>query len=150
MSIKNKIHCKHIAQLPPMPSTADLPAKRKGSRKAKAPPFGPDHCGGHEDLGQFKVELDSEYYFEWNLAGSTKKRHSFTDLCNKPELEGERLELGWLIGNIYSLNDLHYCANFSPAGDASLNEFNRVTNWYEKKKRSWYRWAVAAPGHTLL
>ena len=56
----------------------------------------------------------------------------------------ERLEVGWLIGNIYSLNKMNDLEKMGgPAGEAWLKEYSRLANWYEKKEKIWYEWAVA-------
>ena len=73
-----------------------------------------------------------------------KKRQSLADLCKLADLEMDRLELGWLIGNIFSLNKMHDLARLGvPRGESGLEEYARLTNWYEKKENSWYQWAIA-------
>jgi hypothetical protein len=142
--------CKHIAQLPPIPTTAEISAHRKNLGKIKLPTFKANDFGGHEELGQFVVVHDGDFYFEWHLAGKENKRYKFDELCDQPDLELERLELGWLIGNIYSLNEIHDLENLGvPHDEYTLKEYARLTNWYGKRETMWYRWAVSAPRHML-
>ena len=65
-------------------------------------------------------------------------------MCERADLEKDRLELGWLIGNIFSLNKIHDLDRLgAPGGERGLEEYARLTNWYEKKEKIWYQWAFA-------
>ena len=68
-----------------------------------------------------------------------------------PELESERLELGWLISNIYGLNKIHHLESFGvPCNEYMFKERARLDHWYTKCVTRWYKWAVASPGKFTL
>lgn len=136
--------CEHVDQLPRMPDASELPAMRKGLRKIKPPSINAGDEGGHAQLGWFSVEFREDFYLEWHLPGKTAKRYKFSDLDQRPDLEFERLELGWLIGNIYTLNRIHDVERLgAPSGESGLREYARITNWYDKRSQAWYRWAIS-------
>jgi hypothetical protein len=146
MRENSEFNCKHIALLPTIPSRDELTEHRTIVGKMKIPKFQANDNGGHAELGRFGVDLDGDFYFEWNLAGKDENRYGFSDLCERPDLEMQRLELGWLIGNIYRLNKLHDLERLGVPGDeASLKEHARLSDWYDKREMMWYRWAVASP-----
>jgi len=146
METSEEAVCTHIAQLPAIPTQAELEIHRKSRKKIKVPNFKANDFGGHAALGQFFVKLEGDLYFEWNIVGMETKRYPFADLCERSDLEMERLELGWLIGNIYRLNKIHDLERRGvPYDEATQNERARVSNWYEKREAMWYRWGMAAP-----
>lgn len=66
-------------------------------------------------------------------------------------MEFERLELGWLIGNIYSLNKIHDLESVGvPYNEYMFNERARLDNWYAERETPWYQWAVASPGQMIF
>ena len=151
MNNESEFSCKHIAQLPKIPDRDDLPAYRKCLRKMKPPEFELHDNGGHAELGSFKVVFDSEFVFEWRLFNGNNKRFNFNDLCMDPDLEFERLELGWLIGNIYSLNKIHHLESLDvPCNESMFKERSRLDNWYTKCETRWYKWALATSGKFTL
>ena len=145
--------CKHIKDLPKIPTKEELPAYREGVIKMKIPEFELYDNGDHVELGGFKVFFDDNdgFFFEWHIADCDKKKFAFSALCNKPELEFERLELGWLIGNIYSLNKIHDLESVGvPYNEYMFNERARLDNWYAERETPWYQWAVASPGQMIF
>ena len=65
-------------------------------------------------------------------------------MCERADHETDRFKLGWLIGNIYTLNKLHDLEKLGvPNNERTLSEYARLTNWYEKHEKIWYQWAVA-------
>jgi len=142
-----KNRCQHIEQLPSLPNENELAAYRKGARRVSAPEIHVGDSGGHPDLGYFKVIDSEEMVVEWNLAKKRRKSAAFLELCNDESFQLKRLELGWLIANIYTLNMIHDLEALGPpAGESWMEEYGRLANWYSKRSNAWRRWAVAAPG----
>ena len=138
------INQKYIQQLPAMPQPEELAQSKRKSMRKKRPVINNGDHGGHEDLGFFTVHIDEEPFIEWSLKGGDTKKFSYLELSENQNLEFERLEVGWLIGNIYSLNKMiHIQGMGGPAGESWLKEYARVSNWYEKNEKNWYEWAVA-------
>jgi hypothetical protein len=135
-----------ISQLPRIPKEQELVEMKKRVKKKKRPSIKDGDSGGHEELGFFTVYIDDETLIEWNIKNGIPKKLSYDELCVRAEYEMERLEIGWLIGNICSLNKLCDQEKLGvPAGEAALQEYARISNWYEKKEKTWYEWAVAKP-----
>jgi len=133
-----------ITQLPRMPEEQELVEIKKHVKKKKRPSIRDGDSGGHEELGFFTVHIDDEPLIEWNIKNGISKKLSYNELCVRAEYEMERLEIGWLIGNIYSLNKLFDLEKLGvPAGEAALQEYARISNWYGEKEKIWYEWAVA-------
>jgi len=136
--------CKHIQKLPMMPSPLEMVEIRNSIKKKKSPSINDGDNGGHDELGFFAIHFEDEPVIEWNLKRTDSRRFKFSDLCERADHEMQRLEVGWLIGNIYSLNKMHDLERIGvPAGEAGLNEYARISNWYEKKEKIWYEWAIA-------
>ena len=133
-----------IRQLPKVPDAQQLAEIKKKIKEKKRPSIKDGDHGGHEDLGFFTVLVQNEPQIEWNINRGLSKKLSFKDLCERSEYELERLEVGWLIGNIYSLNKLADLERIGvPAGESALKEYARISNWYEEKEKIWYEWALA-------
>ena len=127
-----------------IPSAEDMIEIRKSVKKKKRPSINDGDHGGHNGLGFFTIHFEDEPVIEWNLQNTDAKRFKYSDLCVRADHEMHRLEIGWLIGNIYSLNKMHDLERIGvPAGEAALKEYARISNWYEKKEKIWYEWAVA-------
>jgi len=140
--------CAHISLLPKMPDGEELISVKPQSKQIKPPLVEDGDNGGHAELGWFKVAFEGEFFIEWNLKNKKKKKQSLKDLCESADLEMDRLELGWLIGNIFSLNEIHHLEKLGPAGyEQDLKEIARIGNWYEKKEKAWYQWAFAKIEH---
>lgn len=141
---KESEKCQHIALLPERPTDIELIEIKKSIRKIKQPKINDGDHGGHPDLGFFTVLLEEDILIEWNLKNEPTKKKKFADFCDHADHEMDRLRLGWLIGNIFTLNKLHAIEDFgAPRGESGLEEFARFTNWYEKQEKIWYKWAVA-------
>lgn len=136
--------CQHIQLLPERPNAEELADIKKSVKKKKRPAVNVGDHGGHAELGFFTVYFDDDIHIEWNLIGSDKKKHKYKDLCERADHETDRFKLGWLIGNIYTLNKLHDLEKLGvPNNERTLSEYARLTNWYEKHEKIWYQWAVA-------
>ena len=68
--------CKHIKDLPKIPTKEELPAYREGVIKMKIPEFELYDNGDHVELGGFKVFFDDNdgFFFEWHIADCDKKK----------------------------------------------------------------------------
>ena len=141
--------CNHINLLPSVPSENDLPMLRKGLRKMKLPEICNGFNGCNDRLGKFTavVEDDSSngIVFEWNMFGSDKKTALFDDLCRKPELESDRLELGWLIMNMHALDRMHEVDQI-----ADPNAIMQTIKWFSSREAQWHRWALVPAGHMIF
>ena len=138
-------NCNLINGLPKKPSPEELNVKRKGLRKMKLPFFTTSEYGSHPQIGSYKVYLDEEVYFEWQVVGKETKRASFNELCNRSDLEFDRLDLGWLIADLYSLQRDIEIQNIS-----GPNETMSVISWYAKREDPWRRWALVPASHMIF
>lgn len=135
---------KHMSKISSIPSAEALVEIRKTIKKKRRPSVRDGEHGGHEELGFFSIRVENEPYIIWNLKAGEEKKVSYKNLCELVEYELARLEVGWLIGNIYTLNKLIDLERLGvPAGESALKEFARISNWYENKEKTWYEWAVA-------
>ena len=139
--------CNHIDLLLNTPSKEELSVLRKGLRKMKLPEICNGFKGSNDQLGSFVAisEKDNSVSFEWNIFGRDKKTVLFDDLCHKPELELDRLELGWLIMNLHALDRMHEVKAI-----ADPNETMRVISWFSKREEQWKRWALVPAGHMIF
>jgi hypothetical protein len=143
MSEDQNFRC--INNLPQKPNTEELTAKRKGLRKMKLPVFTTSEYGSCPQLGFYKVIFDKQAYFEWQVIGKEMKQASFIDLCSHSDLELDRLDLGWLIADLYSLQK-----NIEIKQISGPNETMSMLSWYAKLEDPWRRWALVPAGHMLF
>ncbi len=134
----------HISLLPKKPDGEELISVKRQPKQIKPPRVEDGDNGGHAELGFFTVQFEDGFLIEWTLKNKQMKRQSLKDLCKRTDLEMDRLELGWLIGNIFSLNKIHDLERLgAPRGESGLEEYARLTNWYGKKEKIWYQWAIS-------
>jgi len=137
-------NCHHLTQLPPKPRVEDLDALRKGLRKRKPPTLELEH-GEHKRLGKFRImRTEGEILIEWSIDRASRCV-SLKDLNLKPEHEPDRLEIGWLIANMYKLDCIHNCD-----GIADLREIMKMTQWYGRHEDAYRHWALVPAGHMIL
>lgn len=134
-----------INNLPVKPTPEELSTKRKGVRKFKLPTFTNGEYASHPQIGSYKVFFNDIPYFEWQVVGEENKRASFNDLCTKDERKLDRLNLGWLIADLYSFQK-----NIDIQHIADPYETMRLLSWYAKIENPWRRWAQSSIENILL
>jgi hypothetical protein len=125
-----------------VPTIDQLPALRKGLRKRKAPLVRAGMRGSFESLGSFSVTKAADsFLMEWQIKGSTSKSLSFKDLCTDPELELDRLELGWLIAAMFDFEAQRIMDSIGHPIEA----FNAASE-PRKAADDWRHWAKVKAG----
>lgn len=136
--------CQHIALLPRVPTLEDLIQRDPAAKKIVPPKVADGDHFDHPQLGGFSISYDTEFHIEWFIRKRKRKIRSLVELSERADLESERLEVGWLVGNLFSLCRIHDLERFGvPRGEQGLREYARLANWYNKKEAMWYQWAVA-------
>jgi hypothetical protein len=89
-----------------LPSDLDLKLLRKGLRKKLPPQIKDGDHGYLPKLGEFKVlSKNSELYLEWRLLDQSNREvkiAKWLDLCKEINFEHERLEIGYMLHEMYS------------------------------------------------
>ena len=125
------------------PEKDELPALRKGLRRRKLPAIRSGMGGSCAFLGSFSITgKEDSFICEWTKTGGQKKSANFKDLCTRPDMELDRLELGWLMAELY---DLQAQRIMSQVGHP-LEAF-RVASAPLKAEDDWRHWAIVKPGH---
>lgn len=127
----------------PQPSPDQLQALRKGLRRRKVPTIRQGMRGSFDDLGAFVARQDEGgLMVEWMFKGSQKKAALFAELCSEPAREIDRLELGWLIANMFD-------AEAQRIMDAIGHPMEAIRESAEPRKLAddWRHWAIVKPGH---
>lgn len=126
-----------------LPDKDQLPVLRKGLRKRKLPVLRSGMRGAFDSLGSFSVTKETDdFVIEWQLKGNTSKSSSFNDLCVDPELELERLELGWLIAAMFDFEAQRIMDSIGHPIEA----FN-ASSEHRKTAEDWRHWAKVKAGH---
>jgi hypothetical protein len=70
---------------------------------------------------------------------------TFDDLSLNPDLEAQRLEVGWLIANLWMIEG-------RKVRDAipGPNEAMRESSWYFEAEDRWRHWSQVSAGHMIL
>lgn len=151
-TLEHSAGCQHMAELPHMPSPEKLKMMRKGLRKQKLPDAASMTHGGHDKIGQFVFEHQTDKVMvRWNLAEGASKQATFAELCFSPEREQDRLELGWMIANMAQLDMEHELedARNIPHPEYCMREMSRIMGYFGKIEKRWRHWAIAQAGHML-
>jgi hypothetical protein len=133
-------------ELPPLPTAEALTIMRKKARKRKVPKVDVGSHGHLHGVGQFKIiETDGAVSLEWQIADSETKRFTFEDLCQNPDFDAQRLEVGWLIANIWMIEE-------RKVRDAipDPNEAMRESSRYFEAEDTWRHWSQVLAGHMIL
>lgn len=154
--------CSSLAEresdLPRLPNPDELALIRKGLRKKVAPSLEvlPQEYE-YEGVGRIeKLVSTNDIIITWSVKGGQVKRASFSDLCNLPASELDRLELGWMIANFARLDGVEHLKSMRPISyeDFHQDDFNRryanQKKHFQEIENDWRRWAVAKPGHMKI
>jgi hypothetical protein len=129
------------------PTAEELPGLRKGLRKRAVPHVFDGMWSSQPGIGGVIFNRDgSTYRVEWVAGASEKvqprKKAMFDELCKRPEMELERLEIGYL------LHDL--CAHQASEVMNSMggpNEAMSATAPIWKAADDWKHWGLVPAGH---
>jgi hypothetical protein len=133
-------------ELPPLPTAETLVIKRNKARKRKVPKVDVGSAGHLPGVGQFKIiEVDGAVCLEWQMADSETKRFTFDDLSQNPDLEAQRLEVGWLIANLWMIEG-RKVRDAIPGPNEAMRESSR---YFEAEDR-WRHWSQVSAGHMNL
>lgn len=133
-------------EIPPLPEPADLDVMRRKARKRKVPQLQVDAHGRLPGVGEFKIiEVSGTIHLEWQVGGGAWKRFSFDELSKNPDLAGERLEVGWLIANLWLLQG-RAVRNAIPGPNEAMRESAR---FFDAEDR-WRHWAQVHAGHMIF
>jgi hypothetical protein len=88
---------------------------------------------------------DGARYLEWQMHGGAWKRFEFDDLSRNPNLAAERLEVGWLIANIFLFEGRRVRESI-PGPNEAMRESAR---FFEEEGR-WRHWAQVRAGHMVF
>lgn len=154
--------CQGVAEsdsdLPRLPNPDELALIRKGLRKKRTPSleFLPPEYE-YEGVGRFETLMSADVIlFTWSVKDGQVRRVSFSDLCNHPANELDRLELGWMIANFARLDGVEHLKSMRPISyeDFHQDDFNRryanQKKHFQDIESDWRRWAVAKPGHMKI
>jgi hypothetical protein len=133
-------------KLPPVPDADALDAWRQKARKRKAPTLDLGAHGGLPGLGEFKIlEVDGAHHLEWRMAGGPPKCFAFDLLGRDPSLSAERLEVGWLVANLWHVQGRRV-RDAIPGPNEAMRESAR---FFDAEER-WRHWAQVPVGHMLF
>ena len=128
-----------------LPTKEQLPALRKGLRKREAPTVRAGMHGSFCTVGSFSVTpMDDTFVIEWSRNGHDSKSAEFRALSTDPTLELDRLELGWLISNMFDLEVQRIMDSIGHPIDA----FNAAAE-SRKKADVWRHWAKVKAGYMV-
>ena len=145
-------HCRHLKDLPNLPTIDELALLRRGLRKQKSPDPRWMTTGGHPEIGQFVFEHSGGItQVTWNIVGAPSKQAAFSELCTHPNRELDRLELGWMIANMAELDRIHGIddAKSIPDPNYCMREMSRISNYFSKIEKRWRHWAIVPAGYML-
>ena len=131
--------------MPPTP--AELPGLRKGLKKRALPKAFDGLWASQPGIGGFVFEQDGDdLRAEWVAGASEKeqprKKEMFLELCHSPDKEQERLELGWLIADLFT----HHAQEVLHSIPGP-NEAMREASPFWKMADNWKHWALVPAGH---
>ncbi|MBP0447316.1 hypothetical protein J8J14_21325 [Roseomonas sp. SSH11] len=133
-------------ELPPLPKTEDLEAVRRKARKRKVPQLQVDAYGRLPGVGDFKIiDVSGTAHLEWQMQDGACKRFSFDELSRNPGLAGERLEVGWLVANLWLLQGRRVRDSI-PGPNEAMRESAR---FFDAEDR-WRHWAQVPAGHMIF
>jgi hypothetical protein len=133
-------------ELPPLPGEEALKSMRKKARKRKIPNPKVGSSGRLPGVGEFRiVENDGVVCLQWQMADSEPKRFSFDALSRDPDRAEQRLEVGWLIANLWMVEG-HRIRDAIPGPNEAMRE---SAPYFDSEER-WRHWAQVAAGHMLF
>lgn len=132
-----------------IPSQAELEVLRKGKRKRKVPKIFDGMWASEPGVGGVKFTLnDLDYLVEWvtsdNGIISPQKTASWKSLCQDPDHEMYRLEIGLTLSELFGINARRIMDSIG----------HPMTAIYEAKPylaeaENWKHWAIVKSGHML-
>jgi hypothetical protein len=133
-------------QLPPLPREEALKVLRKKARKRKIPNIKVGSSGRLSGIGEFKIVGNGGVVcLEWQMAGGEPKRFAFDALSRDPDLAEQRLEVGWLIANVWMVEGRRI-RDAIPGPNEAMRESAR---YFDAEER-WRHWAQVAAGHMVF
>lgn len=133
-------------ELPPLPLLPQLEAMRRKARKKKVPQLPLGTHGRLPEVGEFRItDVSGVVHLEWQLSGTAWRSYSFGELSRDPDLAGERLEVGWLVANLWLLEGHRVRASI-PGPNEAMRESAR---FFDAEDR-WRHWAQVSAGHMLF
>ena len=127
------------------PDADELPRLRKGLRKRKPPAIHDGLKVGYPGIGGFVVrKIDTDFEIEWAPCDGERKSKRFKLLCTESSEELNRLELGWLAGDIFERH-----ANDIAASIGHPMEAIRESASTRALGVSWRHWGLVPAGHIL-
>jgi hypothetical protein len=133
-------------QLPPLLGEEALTVMRKNARKRKVPNIEVGSSGRLPGVGEFRiVENGGVVCLEWQMADGEPKRLAFDALSRDPDLAEQRLEVGWLIANLWMVKGRRV-RDAIPGPNEAMRESAR---YFDAEER-WRYWAQVAAGHMVF
>jgi hypothetical protein len=133
-------------QLPPLPRKEALKVVRKKARKRKIPIVEVGSSGRLPGVGEFRiVENGDVVCLEWRMADGEPKRLAFDALSRDPELAEQRLEVGWLIANLWMIEGRRV-RDAIPGPNEAMRESAR----YFDAEETWRHWAQVDAAHMIF
>jgi hypothetical protein len=102
------------------------------------PIFTAGFWGEHPRLGRFKINEADCDRVEWCLAGQEAQTASLRELTLDHEQASSRLDLGWLISALHTLEGIHISEGI-PDPKEAMKEISR----WQRKAKTYYNWAIA-------
>ena len=129
------------------PTPSELVGLRKGLKKRAVPKAFDSLWASQPGIGGFVFEQDgADLRAEWVVGVSEKeqprKNAMFHELCNAPDRELERLELGWLIADLFAFHAQEVLNSIG-----GPNEAMREAAPFWKMADNWKHWALVPAGH---
>lgn len=132
--------------LPPLPKAEHLEAMGRKARKKKVPHLPADLHGQLPGIGEFKiVDAGGTIHLEWQIQDGPRKRFGFDELSRDVGLASERLEVGWLIADLWLAHG-HRIRNSIPSPNEAMRESAR---FFDAEDR-WRHWAQVPAGHMIF
>jgi hypothetical protein len=119
---------------------------RRKARRRKVPQLQVDAHGRLPGVGEFKIiDVSGTVHLEWQMQDGAWKRFSFDELSRNPGLASERLEVGWLVANLWLLQGRRVRDSI-PGPNEAMRESAR---FFDAEDR-WRHWAQVPAGHMIF
>lgn len=124
-----------------LPDKEEIIVLRKKHLKRKLPSLAPNQHADNNKIGWFRTEnLDTGLSIDWQTLNGHERSALFHELESQMNLASLRLELGWLIANLWRVEGFRLLWSI-PDPNMGMKESSR----YFAEEARWRAWAVRAP-----
>ena len=142
--MKNTKHCPTAEEIIlPVPTTVEVSNLRNTTRRMKPPALNAGSHWSNTKVGAYSVYQGPEgLVVTWNALGLPERTAVFDRLSNDPELNDQRLELGWMIANMLRVETIRVLQSI-PGPVEAMKE----ADFYRREEKRWRNWALNGVSH---